>query len=65
MKQCIRKEWSREGVSKNCLDAERVEGDQESDGGHPGKDGAWSTVEGTGLAPRRRVKRGGRWQVGI
>jgi hypothetical protein len=36
-------------VCKWCLDAESVEGDREGDGGHPGEDGEWCTVEGTRL----------------
>lgn len=54
----MHKERSPEGVGKWCLDAERVEGDRESDGGHPGEDGEWSTVEGPRLDTKKGSKKG-------
>lgn len=61
----FRKERSRDGLCKWCLHADRVEGGRESDGGQPGEDGEWSTVEGTGLDTKRGARRGGRWQAEV
>lgn len=52
--ECFQKERSQERVCQLYLDADTVEGDRESDDGHPWVDGDWSSLEGTRLDSKRR-----------